>query len=130
MTRDRVRKAFLLLLVASVSAVFLVMLRSFLVTILMAAIFSGLLYPSYEDLVARLRSRALAATVTVLCTLVLVIAPLLLVLHGLEGAAWPTPHSPCRGAAHPGSGDAGGPPSAQPTSLGRAAPVHPTPCSS
>ena len=80
MTRDRVRKAFLLLLVVSVSVVFLAMLRSFLVTILMAAIFSGLLYPSYEDLVARLRSRALAATVTVLCTLVLVIAPLLLVL--------------------------------------------------
>jgi predicted PurR-regulated permease PerM len=79
-TRDRVRKAFLLLLVVSVSVVFLAMLRSFLVTILMAAIFSGLLYPSYEDLVVRLRSRALAATVTVLCTLVLVIAPLLLVL--------------------------------------------------
>ena len=80
MTRDRVRNAFLLLLVVSVSTVFLVMLRSFLVTILMAAIFSGLLYPSFEDLVARLRNRALAATVTVLCTLVLVIAPLLLVL--------------------------------------------------
>ena len=70
-TRDRVRKAFLLALVLSVTAVFLVMLRSFLVTILMAAIFSGLLYPWFEDLAARLRSRALAATVTVLSTLVL-----------------------------------------------------------
>jgi predicted PurR-regulated permease PerM len=80
MTKDRFRKAFLLLLVISVSAVFLVMLRSFLVTILMAAIFSGLLYPSYEELVIRLRSRPLAAIVTVLCTLVLVIGPLLLVL--------------------------------------------------
>ena len=70
MTRDRVRKAFLLALVLSV-VVFLVMLRSFLVTILMAAIFSGLLYPWFEDLAARLRSRALAATVTVLSTLVL-----------------------------------------------------------
>ena len=41
MTRDRVRKTFLLALVISVTVVFLVMLRSFLVTILMAAIFSG-----------------------------------------------------------------------------------------
>ena len=48
MTKDRFRKAFLLVLVISVTAVFLVMLRSFLVTILMAAIFSGLLYPSYR----------------------------------------------------------------------------------
>jgi predicted PurR-regulated permease PerM len=80
MTRDRVRKAFLLVLVVSVTTVFLLMLRSFLVTILMAAIFSGLLYPSYQDLVLRFRSRTLAATVTVLSTLVLVIAPLLLVL--------------------------------------------------
>jgi predicted PurR-regulated permease PerM len=79
-TRDRVRKAFLLALVMSVTIVFLVMLRSFLVTILMAAIFSGLLYPWFEDLAVRLRSRTLAATVTVLSTLVLVIAPLLLVL--------------------------------------------------
>jgi predicted PurR-regulated permease PerM len=51
-----------------------------MVTIQKAANFYGLLYTSYEDLVTRFRSRALAATVTVLSTLVLVIAPLLLVL--------------------------------------------------
>ena len=80
MTRTRFRRVFLLLLVVSMSAAFVFMLRSFLVTILMAAIFSGLLYPFYSQVTVRLHSRPLAATVTVLSTLVLVIGPMLLVV--------------------------------------------------
>lgn len=80
MTKDRFRKAFLLILVASVSAAFVVMLRTFVVTILMAAIFSGLLYPFFARLMRRVGSRPVAAAITVFSTLVLVIGPLLLVL--------------------------------------------------
>lgn len=48
MTETRFRQAFLLLLVAAITAVFVAMIRAFLVTILLAAIFAGLGYPLYE----------------------------------------------------------------------------------
>jgi predicted PurR-regulated permease PerM len=80
MTRERFRKAFLLVLVISVSVVFALMLRSFLVTILMAALASALVYPSYTRLAHDVNSRPLASALTVLLTLLLVIGPLLLIL--------------------------------------------------
>jgi len=80
MTRDRFRRAFLLVLVIAISVAFVAMLESFLVTILMAAIFSGLVYPLYARFAARLHSRPLASALTVLLTLVLVIGPLLAIL--------------------------------------------------
>ena len=80
MTRDRFRRAFLLVLVIAISVAFVAMLESFLVTILMAAIFSGLVYPLYARLAGRLRSRPLASVLTVLLALVLVIGPLLAIL--------------------------------------------------
>jgi predicted PurR-regulated permease PerM len=80
MTKERFRKAFLLVLVISVSVVFALMLRSFLVTILMAALASALVYPSYVRLAHDVNSRPVAAALTVLLTLLLVIGPLLLVL--------------------------------------------------
>jgi predicted PurR-regulated permease PerM len=81
MTKDRFRKGFLLVLVVAVSAAFVAMLRSFLVTILIAAIFSGLAYPLYARLERALRGhRVLASALTVLLALVLVIAPLLAIL--------------------------------------------------
>ena len=81
MTETRFRQAFLLLLVTAISAVFVAMIRAFLLTILLAAIFAGLSYPVYEWLLGRLRGRkALAAIATLLLLLVLVMAPLLAVL--------------------------------------------------
>ena len=80
MTKERFRKAFLLVLVVAVSAMFALVLRSFLVTILMAALMSALVYPFYERLAAEARSPTLASALTVVLTLVLVIGPLLLVL--------------------------------------------------
>ena len=57
-----VRQVFLLLLVAAISAAFVAMIRPFLLTILLAAIFTGLTYPVYQWLHIRLRGReALAA---------------------------------------------------------------------
>lgn len=47
---ERYRKAFILFLVIGVTALFIFMIRGFLIAVLMAAIFSGLLYPVYHRL--------------------------------------------------------------------------------
>jgi predicted PurR-regulated permease PerM len=81
MTETRFRQAFLLLLVAAISVAFVAMIRVFLLTILLAAIFTGLSYPLYQWLLRRFRGRsALAAIATLVILLALVIAPLLAVL--------------------------------------------------
>jgi predicted PurR-regulated permease PerM len=81
LTETRFRQAFLLLLVAAISAAFVAMIRAFMLTILLAAIFAGLSYPVYEWMLVRVRGRkALAALATLLVLLVLVMAPLLAVL--------------------------------------------------
>jgi predicted PurR-regulated permease PerM len=81
MTETRFRQAFLLLLVTAISVAFVAMIRAFLLTILLAAIFTGLSYPMYRWLLGRLRGRqTLAAIATLVLLLALVIAPLLAVL--------------------------------------------------
>ncbi len=81
MTEDRFRKAFLLALVIAVSVGFFLTIRSFLMTILVAAIFAGLAYPLYSYLRARLGgSRPLASAMTLVLTIVLFVAPLLGIL--------------------------------------------------
>jgi predicted PurR-regulated permease PerM len=81
MTETRFRQAFLLLLVTAISVAFVAMVRPFLLTILLAAIFTGLSYPVYQWLLCRFRGRrALAAIATLVLLLTLVIAPLLLVI--------------------------------------------------
>ena len=81
MTETRFRQAFLLLLVTAISVAFVAMIRTFLLTILLAAIFTGLSYPVYQWLLRRFRDRrALTAIATLVLLLTLVIAPLLAVL--------------------------------------------------
>ena len=81
MTETHFRNAFLLLLVTAISAAFVAMISSFLLTILLAAIFAGLTYPVYQWLLGRLRGRAaVAAIATLVLLLTLVLAPLLAVL--------------------------------------------------
>jgi len=81
MTETRFRQAFLLLMVTAISVAFVAMIRAFLFTILLAAIFAGLSYPVYQGVLGRLRGRkALAAIATLVLLLALVIAPLLAVL--------------------------------------------------
>ena len=81
MTETRFRQAFLLLLVTAISAAFVAMIRAFLITILLAAIFAGLSYPVYQGVLGWLRGRkALAAIATLVLLLALVMAPLLVVL--------------------------------------------------
>src|SRR5918999_1814649 len=81
MTETRFRQAFLLLLVAAISAAFVAMIRAFLLTILLAAIFAGLSYPAYQWVLGKLAGRkAPAAVATLVLLLAFVMAPLLAVL--------------------------------------------------
>ena len=81
MTDTRFRQAVLVLLVAAISIAFVAMIREFLLTILLAAIFAGLSYPMYEWLARKFAGRsALAAIATLLVLVTLVIGPLLAVL--------------------------------------------------
>jgi predicted PurR-regulated permease PerM len=81
MTETRFRQAFLLLLVTAISVAFVAMIRTFLLTILLAAIFTGLSYPVYQWLLGPFRGRrALTAVATLVLLLTLVMAPLLVVL--------------------------------------------------
>jgi predicted PurR-regulated permease PerM len=78
---DRFRMSFLLLLVGLISLGFVMMIRDFVTTLLLAAITTGLCYPTYLWLVDRLRGRAsLAAFVMVVGVFVLIIGPLLLLV--------------------------------------------------
>ena len=81
MTDTRFRQAFLLLMVAAISIAFVAMVRAFLLTILLAAIFSALSYPLYLSFERVFRQRrALSALATLLVLIALVMAPLLGVL--------------------------------------------------
>ncbi|MCZ6916324.1 MAG: AI-2E family transporter [Gemmatimonadetes bacterium] len=75
---DRFRNAFLLLLVAGISVIFLVMIRHFLMVILLAAILSGLAHPLYRRFTTMLRGRQrLASASTLLVVFLGIVAPLI-----------------------------------------------------
>ncbi|MFT5144222.1 MAG: putative PurR-regulated permease PerM [Thalassolituus oleivorans] len=79
--RDKFRRTSVLVLVAIVSFVFLWMVRSFLMPLLLAAIFSGLASPLYRRLVRQFGGRCgLAATCTLLILLIVVGLPSFLFL--------------------------------------------------
>ncbi len=71
MNEKTFRLTLVVLLVAAVSVLFVAMIRRFLMTILLAAIFSGLARPLYTRLLAAFRGRKNLAS---LCTLVLIVA--------------------------------------------------------
>jgi predicted PurR-regulated permease PerM len=78
MGEHRLRKAFLLFLVFGMTAALLWVLWSFVLTILMAALFTGLVRPLYVQINHAFRGQRLAASgMTLLLLLVLVVAPLL-----------------------------------------------------
>ena len=83
MNQDKFNQAFVLLLLLFISAVFLAMVWPFLMTIIMAGIFSALTRPLYRWLKRRFGGRSgLAAAVTLL----LIVFGVLLPLAGLIGA--------------------------------------------
>jgi predicted PurR-regulated permease PerM len=80
MVDSRFRRAFLILLVVAISATFFAMVRAFLLTIVLAALFAGVAYPLYLRIVRWLGGRPrLGAIATLLLLLVVVIVPLLMV---------------------------------------------------
>ncbi|HUF48453.1 MAG TPA: AI-2E family transporter [Vicinamibacterales bacterium] len=77
----RFRKPFLVGLVVAISVAFVFMVRSFLLTILMSAIFAGLAYPLYARLLRAFSGqRAVASGVTMLVLLAIVFGPLIMLL--------------------------------------------------
>jgi predicted PurR-regulated permease PerM len=88
MTRTRFRLAFLLLLVAVVTGAFFMMVRPFVLTILLAAVFTGVSYPGYLRVLHLYRGRAALAALTTLILLnVLVIGPLFMVFAAAANEA-------------------------------------------
>jgi predicted PurR-regulated permease PerM len=82
------RRRVLGLLVLAVTIAFLAMIQKFLVTMLLAAIFSALLYPLYRRLLRAFRGRkSLASAVTLLLALLLVVIPLAGFIGVLVGQA-------------------------------------------
>jgi len=83
--RDRVRfyRAFLLLMVVAISALFLSMIRGFLMTLLLAAIFTGLIYPLYRKLLEKFGGRRVPASMTTIIVAILVAVIPLTALLGL-----------------------------------------------
>jgi predicted PurR-regulated permease PerM len=74
---ERIRKIFLVVLALSISALFLWMIRGFLVVMLLAALSSALSYPLYRRLLKRLKGRAtLASALTIAIGMLVAIVPL------------------------------------------------------
>jgi predicted PurR-regulated permease PerM len=84
--RENYYRTFVLVLVLAASGVFLVMVRHFLVAVLLAAVFSALLYPVYTRVLRAFRGHKYAASVFVLIVAVLVVGLPLLALLGVVAA--------------------------------------------
>jgi predicted PurR-regulated permease PerM len=88
LTEDQFRKAFLLLLVIAITAAFVTMIRMFLLTIFLAAIFAGVTRPLYLQLLAVCGNRRLlASATTILLLLIVVIVPLILLAGAVTNEA-------------------------------------------
>jgi predicted PurR-regulated permease PerM len=88
MTDSRFRRAFLILLVVAISATFFAMVRAFLLTIVLAALFTGVAYPLYRRIVRLFGGRStLGAIATLVLLLVVVIVPLLMVAGAVANEA-------------------------------------------
>jgi predicted PurR-regulated permease PerM len=83
---ERFQKIFILLLALLISAVFFRMIRSFLLAVLLAGIFSGISYPLYSRLLRWLRGRATLASLTTLVVVSLVIILPLTAFLGIVAA--------------------------------------------
>ena len=84
----RFRKGFLLALVVAITAAFVFVIKDFLMTIFVAAIFSGLAHPLYARLRTTFGGRgALASAVTLLIIVLLVGAPFVFIVSIVTGEA-------------------------------------------
>jgi len=87
-TGTRFRHAFLVFLVAAISAAFVVMVRDFLMVIVLAALFAGVVYPAYLRVVQWAGGRQrVAAIVTLFLLLIIVIVPVLTIAGAVANEA-------------------------------------------
>lgn len=82
MDRDVIHKSFLIILVIFISAVFIYMIRPFLMALLLAGIFSALTHPLHRRITRWLKGRKQIASAI---TLVLIVMVIVLPLAGLLG---------------------------------------------
>ena len=88
MSEERFRRAFVILLVIAISAAFVAMIRMFLLTILLAAIFAAVARPLYLQVERGFGGRAgVASAFTIFLLLVLVITPLSLLTGAVASEA-------------------------------------------
>ncbi|BBO67869.1 AI-2E family transporter [Desulfosarcina alkanivorans] len=88
MPDDKMNKFVVVLLVAFISAVFLSMIRSFLMAIFLAGIFSALARPVYHWLADSLKGRrSLASVLTLLLIIIVVVLPLAVLTGVVTGQA-------------------------------------------
>ncbi len=80
MNREKIHRLTLLLLVLFISAMFLTMIKPFLMAILLAGIFSALIHPFYRQLSGWMGGRDVTAAI---CTLLIVVLIVLIPLSGL-----------------------------------------------
>ncbi|MGD2139060.1 MAG: AI-2E family transporter [Burkholderiales bacterium] len=86
--RHRFRKGFVLLLVLSITVVFVATIKGFLAALFLAAVFTGLIYPVYRWLLDHFRGRATLASVsTLVLVLGAVVVPLILFFGIVVGQA-------------------------------------------
>lgn len=89
MVQNRFNLAFLILLLVIISGLFLAMIRSFLLTILLAAICASLAAPLYRRILSACRDRrGLASALTLLLLIAVVLGPLSLLLGIVAGEAY------------------------------------------
>ena len=81
--RNRFRQGFVLLMVLSVSTVFIATIEGFLAALFLAAVFTGVVYPGYRWLLARFRGHATLASVTTLLLLLGAIVVPLIAFFGI-----------------------------------------------
>lgn len=78
---DRFRKAFILLLLLAIGGAFLGMVRDFIIALVLAGVFSALLYPLYLRLRVLLRGYSnIAAIAIIIAAVIIVVLPLLALL--------------------------------------------------
>ena len=80
---DRFQKAFILLLLFIVLMGFIGMIKEFLIALVLAAIFTGLLYPLYSKILFYFKNKSALAAITVLIISILAIGFPLAVLTGM-----------------------------------------------
>lgn len=80
-SQERFRRSFVLVMTLGYAALFLALISGFVEALLLAAVFSGIVYPLYTRLQGALNNRnGMASAITLLISLIVIIVPLVLLL--------------------------------------------------